>query len=181
MHRFITCFALIAAFAGAVSAQMEGYTAVDANAVFARLKAMAGNWQEKSTKGWTGGNQIRVIARGSAVLFESSFADEPNEGMATLFHVDKGRLLVTHYCEAGNQPTLVASSSSADGNTIVFEFLSGTGMKSREDGHMDKLVLKFISSDSYTEQWTWYNAGKERWLEEIVCRRVPRPSAAAGR
>ncbi|HEV2687043.1 MAG TPA: hypothetical protein VGV35_00775 [Bryobacteraceae bacterium] len=166
------------AFAVTMTAQQQPDAAVDASAVFARLKAMAGNWQEKSTKGWTGGNKIRVIARGSAVLFESSFDGEPNEGMATLFYVDKGRLLLTHYCEARNQPTLIASSASDDGNSIVFEFLSGTGMKSRDDGHMDKLVMKFISPDSYSEQWTWYNAGKERWLEEIVCKRAPRESPA---
>ena len=163
-------------------AQTAAKTAVDADAVFARVKTLAGSWEERSTKGWTAGDKIRVIARGTGVLFESSFTGEPDEGMATVFYVDKGRLLLTHYCEAGNQPTLVATSASADGNTITFEFLSGTGMKSREDGHMDKLLLKFLSPDTYSEQWTWYKAGKEQWMEEIVCRRVPKqPSATAGR
>jgi hypothetical protein len=174
MIRFITCLAL----ATAVQAQQSN--PIDATAIFARIKALAGVWQEKSTKGWTGGDKIRVIARGSAVLFESSFDDEPNEGMAMVFYMDKGRLLLTHYCEAQNQPTLVAASSSDGGNTVVFEFLSGTGMKSRDDGHMDKLVMKFLSSDSYSEQWSWYSAGKQRLFEEIVCRRAPRPSATAG-
>lgn len=174
MSRFLTCLIWTAASIAA-NAQQDP---VDAAAVFARIKALAGTWQEKSTKGWTGGDKIRVIGRGSAVLFESSFDDEPNEGMATVMYVDKGRLLLTHYCEAQNQPTLVASSVTDGGNTVVFEFLSGTGMKSRDDGHMDKLVIKFLSSDSYSEQWSWYSAGKQRVFEEILCRRVPKPSAS---
>jgi len=153
---------------------------VDADAIFARLKTLAGTWEEKSTKGWTAGDKIRVIARGSAILFESSFADEPEEGMATVFYVDKGRLLLTHYCEAQNQPTLAATSLSEDGNTVFFEFVSGTGMKSREDGHMDKLILKFISNDSYSERWTFYRSGKEQWMEEIVCRRTSSHRSTTG-
>jgi hypothetical protein len=87
-------------------------------------------------------------------------------------YIDKGRLLLTHYCEARNQPTLIASSISPDGNTIIFTFLSGTGMKSRDDGHMDQMTLKFDGADSYHERWTWYGNGTERWLEDIENRRV---------
>ena len=93
--------------------------------------------------------------------------------MATLFFLDGERLLLTHYCEAGNQPTLVASSSAPDGSSVTFTFLSGTGMRSRDDGHMDKVVVRFIDGAHFSSQWTWYQDGKERWLEEIAYRRVP--------
>jgi hypothetical protein len=153
---------------GALPAQ----NAVDADLIFARVKNLAGEWQETSTKGWTGRTRIRVLARGSAVMFESSFPDASDSGMLTLIYIDKGRLLLTHYCEARNQPTLIASSLSPDGNTITFTFLSGTGMKSRDDGHMDQMALKFDGPDSYHERWTWYSNGTERWLEDIENRRV---------
>jgi hypothetical protein len=168
---------LVMVVAGVLPAQNP----VNADAIFARVKSLAGEWQESSTKGWTAGNRIRVLARGSAVLFESSFPDAPDSGMATLMYVDNGRLLLTHYCEARNQPTLIASSASADGNTITFTFLSGTGMKSRDDGHMDKMVLKFAGADSYRTQWTWYSAGTERWLEDIEHRRLRNDLNGSGR
>lgn len=166
MHRKMIWLAL----AGALAAQTPSNNPVDASALFARIKNLAGEWEEKSTKGWSGGYKVRVIARGTAVLLESRFDDEPNEGMVTLFYVDKGRLMLTHYCEAKNQPTLAATS--ADGDTVVFEFVSGTGMKSRDDGHMDKLVMKFTSPDSFLEQWSWYQAGQQKPFEEIACRRI---------
>jgi len=163
---------LFSALLIAVGAHAE--SPVDANALFARIKTLAGEWQDKSTKGWTAGVQIRVIARGSAVLFESTFPDDRDAGMATLMYVDKGRLLLTHYCEAKNQPTLVASAVSADGNRIEFTFLSGTGMKSRDDGHMDKFVMSLQDENSYRSRWTWYSNGKEQWLEDIEHRRAGR-------
>jgi hypothetical protein len=145
---------------------------LDADAIFSKVKNLSGEWQERSTKGWTGNTRIRVLARGSAVAFESSFPDAPDSGMLTLMYVDNGRLLLTHYCEARNQPTLIASSASADGSTITFTFLNGTGMKSRDDGHMDKMMLRFDGTDSYHMQWTWYSSTKERWLEDIEYRRA---------
>ncbi len=182
MFKTFAALAAAVTFALFASAQSGNSTAsVDTEAVFNKLKNMAGDWEEKSTRGWTGSSRVRVLARGSAVLFDSAFTDSPESGMATLAYLDNGRLLLTHYCEARNQPTLVASSQSGDGNTVVFTFLSGTGMKSRNDGHMDKVVMKFVNGDSYTDQWTWFSGGKEQWLEEIEHRRVRSQASAPPR
>ena len=101
------------------------------------------------------------------------FRDTPEEAMAEVYYLDQGRLLLTHYCEARNQPTLVASAISEDGNTIEFTFLHGTGMPSRDTGHMDKMVLYLSGTDTYASQWTWYAKGKENWMERIESRRAP--------
>ena len=152
--------------------ESSAFLPVNADVMFARIKQLAGRWRTRSTKGWTGGDTIRVIARGSALIFESEFDDNTDAGMATLYYLDNGRLLLTHYCEAGNQPTLVATGQSPDGKVLAFTFLSGTGMKSRDEGHMDKVVFRFADADSYTSQWTWYKAGSEKWLEEIEYHRA---------
>ncbi len=153
---------------------------VNAEVAFARFKRLAGEWRARSSKGWTGGNVARVIARGSAVLFESAFDDDKESGMATIYYLDKGRLLLTHYCESKTQPTLVATGQSADGKTLLFTFLSGTGMANRDTGHMDKLLFRFIGDDAYALRWTWYGKGSEQWLEEIENRRASKDSAAPG-
>jgi hypothetical protein len=37
---------------------------------------------------------------------------------------------------------------------------------------MDKLILDFVDVDHFISQWSWYQDGKERWLEEIKYERI---------
>jgi hypothetical protein len=146
---------------------------VDAAKAFERFKALGGKWEGKSTKGWENREQIRVIARGTAIMLTSEFkdADADHGGMATMIHRDGEQLLLTHYCEAGNQPTLAATA--AGDNWIEFTFLRGTGMASRDKGHMDRVVYRFVDANHFTSQWTWYSKGKEQWMEEVEYVRTP--------
>ena len=45
-------------------------------------------------------------------------------------------------------------------------------MPSRDKGHMDKVIMRFIDEDHFSEKWTWYQDGKENWMEETVYERV---------
>ncbi len=140
-------------------------------AAFERFKGLEGTWVGKSTKGWTEQISYQTIATGSCVL-ESSFDAHLNEKMVTMFYVDGSRLMLTHFCAAKNQPRLVATEFADDGARITFTFLDATGIPSRDTGHMDKVVFRFVDSDRFKSQWTWYQAGKEKWLEEIELTRV---------
>lgn len=144
----------------------------EAEKIFERFKALAGRWEGRSTKGWTGTSNYSVIARESVVMGLSEFTDAPGRGMATMIHMDGDRLLLTHYCEARNQPRLVATSVEEDGRVVVFTFLDGTNMRSRETGHMDKAVFQFDEPDRFTSRWTWYQNGQQRWLEDISYTRL---------
>lgn len=138
---------------------------------FKRFQALEGKWRGKSTKGWEDTTTYRAIAGGSAIL-STSFDAHPNESMATLFVLDRGTLMLTHYCMAKNQPRLVATEVSDDGRRIVFTWRDGTGIASRDQGHMDKAVYEFVDDDHYTTHWTWYQNGKEQWMEKIECERT---------
>ncbi len=61
-----------------------------------------------------------------------------------------------------------------EGKTITFTFFDATNLKSRDQGHMDKAVLRFLDNDHFTTQWTWYQNGTEKWREEIQMARQPR-------
>jgi hypothetical protein len=135
-------------------------------AAYERFKTLEGKWQGKSTKGWDEAITFKTIAGGSVVV-ENSFDAHPNETMMTMYHLDGDRLLLTHYCVAKNQPRLLATSFSDDGRTITFTFQDGTNLPSRNRGHMDKVVYKFGDDNHFTAQWTWYQDGAEKWLEEI--------------
>jgi hypothetical protein len=122
---------------------------------FEQLKALAGSW-EGTLDGQSLQVSMRVTSKGNALLHEmkGSGPDDP----ITLFHLDGERLLLTHYCDAGNQPRMVATISP-DGKTIVFDFVDATNLLSSQMGHMQRVTFTFIDSDHHTEKWEFAMAG----------------------
>jgi len=153
--------------AATANAAERAVTPDDAKAIFARLKKLEGAWTARSTKGWTERNTYEVAGKGSVVINRSVFEGEPNDGMMTTFFLDVDRLLLTHYCEARNQPTLVATTIDDATRRVVFRFVSGTNMKSRDTGHMHSHAIEFVDDDHLRSSWSWYGDGKERWFEDI--------------
>lgn len=143
----------------------------EALAAFERLKKLEGRWEGQSTRGWTEESSIRAIAGGSVLVMQGAGA-HPNEEMITMVHMDGDRLLLVHYCIAKNQPRLALSSIDEGGRLLTFTFLDGTNLPSRDKGHMDKVVMRLVDDAHFTEQWTWYQNGKEQWMERVENRRL---------
>ena len=143
-----------------------------ARLAFEQLKSLAGTWQAESTAGWAEPVTFEVLARGSAVMSRTAFKDAPDRTMVTVFTLDGDRLVLTHYCEARNQPHLAATEISADATSVRFEFVRGGNLPSRDHGHMDQAVYEFAGPDEFSSRWTWYQDGDETWGEEISYRRI---------
>ena len=141
---------------------------------FERLRGLAGEWDGTSDHGWSSKIRIEVIAGGSAVLETTAFEAHPGETMLTLFHKDGPRLFLTHYCVAGNQPRLCARRFDDGGDTVTFEYFDGTNLASRDQGHMDRAVIRIAGPDAFSSTWNWYQDGKEGWKEAIEYRRASR-------
>jgi hypothetical protein len=126
-----------------------------AQSSFEQLKALAGSW-EGTMDGQTLHVSLRVTSMGNALMHEMKGAapDDP----ITMFHLDGDRLLLTHYCDAGNQHRMVATTSP-DGKTIVFDFLEATNLLSTQMGHRQRVTFTFIDSDHHTEKWEFAMAG----------------------
>ncbi len=139
--------------------------------IYRTIQGLAGTWEGKSTKGWTEEVTIKVIAGGSVVVV-NSFDAHPGEEMITTYYLDGDDLQLKHYCIAGNQPRLQATSFSEDGRTVTFTFKDATNLPSRDTGHMDKVVYRFADKDHFSSHWTWYQNGEETWMEEIEYRRL---------
>lgn len=163
-HAIVFALLLTASFA---AAEPRPVTPADAKAIFERIKTLEGTWKSKSTKGWTEVSTYEVAAQGSVIIERSHFEGEPNDGMMTTFFLDGERLLMTHYCEARNQPTLIASMIDDADHSVLFRFHSGTNMASRDAGHMDSCRMRFVAADRVESRWTWYAKGKEKWMEAI--------------
>jgi hypothetical protein len=161
--------ALVPACATASRSVEAPLTGPQVDGVYERFRGLEGEWQGTSTKGWSDTVSFQNIAGGSAVL-STSFAAHENETMVTLIHPDGERLLLTHYCSAKNQPRLQASL--VNGNEVTFTFVDATNLPTRDTGHMDKVWIRFDDSRHFTERWTWYQDGKESWMEEIQYERL---------
>jgi hypothetical protein len=164
------------------NAQPQEPDRVTALAAFERIKKLEGTWQAKSTKGWEERQQFRVIAKGTAVSSQSvpvrsadaSKADTaPNAPMLTVFHMDGDHLILTHYCEAGNQPRMIATAIEDAGRTLRFTFLDATNMASPRTGHMHAAVIRFVDDSHFDERWSWYENGKEQWMETVQNELIP--------
>jgi hypothetical protein len=131
----------------------------DSQKAFAAIKNMPGMWEGKMPDGHPVRVSFRVTAGGSAVM--SEILGEGSEDMISMIHLDgPNKLLITHYCGAGNQPRMQASISP-DGKTIVFNFLDITNLAKPDAGHMQKMVLTLVDENHHTEEWTYADHGKE--------------------
>jgi len=130
----------------------------EAQKAFAAIQSLPGAWEGKRPDGSTFDVTFKLTAGGSAVMSEIVV---PHEDMISMFHLDgPNRLLLTHYCAAGNQPRMQASFSP-DGKTITFAYVDATNLASPDAGHMQRMVLTMIDANHHSEEWVFTDHGKE--------------------
>lgn len=93
---------------------------------------------------------------GNAPMHEMRSPDRPDDPIAILC-LDADRLMLTHYCDAGNRPRMVANASP-DGKTVQFEFLDISG--STKHGHMRNAAFTVVDENHHTEEWTFMMGDK---------------------
>ena len=129
---------------------------VGAQKSFQQLAALEGNWAGKGSEGQTIEVSFRMTAGGSALM--SEIHGHGHENMITMFHMDGDRLLMTHYCGAGNQPRMKVIAS--DAKSVSFEFFDGTNIKPG-DGHMQRVTITQPDANHHTEEWVFLDHGTE--------------------
>jgi hypothetical protein len=131
---------------------------------FDELKTLTGSWEGKSADGKPVQVSFRDTAGGSALM--SEIHGHGPENMISMIHLDgPNRLLMTHYCGAGNQPRM-AATASPDGKTFTFEFFDATNLASPDAGHMQRVVFTIIDANHHTEDWT-FAAGPGKEMKEF--------------
>ena len=157
----------------------------DAQKSFDKLKALSGVWEGKVTTDMPIPASVqnspmhitlRTTSRGNALMHEMTSAGAPDDPI-TMFYLDEDRLLLTHYCDAGNRPRMEAKTSP-DGKTVDFDFLDVAG--SNQHQHMHHAKFTFIDANHHAEDWT-FMMGDKPVHAHFDLRRTEDASAAASK
>lgn len=140
---------------------------------FAQMKSLSGEWESKTAKGGTAHLKYEIVSGGSAVVehFESDELGAAN-AMVTVYYMDGDHLQLTHYCMAGNQPHMQASSFDTTSGELRFAFVDASGLSGPEAGHMHNATFRFIDANHFATDWQFYEGGKPKFNEAVEYTRV---------
>jgi hypothetical protein len=134
------------------------------NDTFNLIKALAGDWQ--GSYEWIGENRkgpmnARYYLTGNGTAVVEDLIMDGNPNMTTVYHMDGADVRATHYCAAGNQPRLKATSTDGDNKLVKFHMVDITNMPNPEAGHVRDLELQLTSPRRITILFTFVGSGKE--------------------
>ena len=141
----------------------------DAAAGFARLKALAGEW-EATVDGKKAHLTYEVIAGGNSVVEHVSVADMPD--MLTVYYLDGNRILLTHYCMEGNQPRMEARSFDPQSGELRFQFLDITNLANANAGYMHNATLHLVDNNHIASEWQFFENGQPKFTEKAQYSRI---------
>jgi hypothetical protein len=140
----------------------------DAQKSFDALKSLAGTWQA-TFEGKPMQATLRVTSMGNAIIHEMK--GEGPEDPITMFYLDSDRLILTHYCDAGNRPRM-AGKLSPDGKTLEFDFVDVGNYSASQGGHMQHAVFTMIDANHHSEEWTFMLEGKPPMIARLDLQRT---------
>jgi hypothetical protein len=155
---------------GSVAAASD---APDGAAAFERLKGLVGVWEVTEPAGKKATVRYELTSSGSALLehYTDGSMGAGNE-MITMYHLDSGRLLLTHYCMAGNQPRMLLKRFDPATGELDFDFLDATGLKDESEGHMRRARFRVADPNRYESRWEFVENGKITFDEKQELTRV---------
>lgn len=140
----------------------------DGAEAFEKLKSLVGHWETDKTNTNNASLDLELTSGGTAILEKSHMVENGKSvEMITLYYLDGGQVKLTHYCMAGNQPTM-RGTYAPETKTITFDFVSATNLKSENDGHMHHATYTFIDSDHFKATWTFRKDQKDAFTEDVT-------------
>ena len=139
-----------------------GAAASDEKSVMEKLAALEGDWMYLDENGAETdmiGSTFRLTAAGSALVEVMAPGSPEGYEMVNMYHADGDRVLMTHYCAAGNQPRMEVKATD-DENRLEFQFESVTNLASPDANHMHHAEYVFHGDDRLTTRWWSMQDGK---------------------
>lgn len=126
----------------------------DLAGAFERIKELQGTW---SVTGSPSTVTYTLTGNGSALVEEF----RGRRGMASVYHLDGDRLVMTHYCSAGNQPRMEAAAWEPGKGRLRFRFLDVTNLSEPEAYHTRELEIRFHDRDRVQLRFNGIDHGEE--------------------
>ncbi len=165
---FLTLFLIASTVAFAQTEAAPKAPPTEAEKSFDKMKSLAGTWEGKVTTNPPSPDMdgavldvtMRVTSRGNALVHEMQEANTPLDATkydhpVTMFYLDDGRLTLTHYCDAGNRPRMVATTLPNGKIDFTFAGISGD-MKY----HMHHSTFTIVDANHHIEEWTFMMGDK---------------------
>lgn len=171
MYRFagITIVALVIACPVVANDADPAKLLYDAQGAFEAMQGLEGLWTgeaivvqvgQAKEDGVKSNTTVRyeTLANGSSIF--ATFAEDTPMEMVSVFHQDgPDKLIHTHYCAVGNQPSMAFEPSDEPG-AITFKFTHGTNMDVDEDGHVHHTTLRIIDENKIETETDLWRDGK---------------------
>jgi len=168
MKRHLLVIATVLLTAAAVRAAGPKSEDPPGPAAYARLKTLVGDWEAATDMG-KAHVSYELIAGGTSLVEKESGDKMP--AMLTVYYLDGDRLLLTHYCMAGNQPRMEARAFNAETGEVDFQFLDATNLKPGA-GHMHNVKIRIADPDHLNTEWEFYENGQRKMAETAQYTRV---------
>ena len=125
-------------------------------AAWSKLKSLVGEWEGKGDMGKVY-LSYELIAGGTALVERERAEKMP--AMLTVYHLDGERLLLTHYCMAGNQPRMEARSFNPGSGDLEFQFVDATNMPRPRRAHAQCRDSVSSTISIFPREWRFYENG----------------------
>ena len=131
--------------------------------IFEKFKGLAGTFQEVKGEGKPARIEYHLISRGSALtetwhMPAGDYGPNGKEEL-TVFHMDNGILVATHYCAANIQSTMKLDPESPPG-TYNFILHSASNLASPDDSHNSAFGYTFEDENTLYRSEQWTTSGK---------------------
>ena len=139
---------------------------------FERVKQLVGAWEGTSDMGKEGG-KVRVeyrLTSGGSALVETLSPGKDGE-MVSVYHDQKGKLAMTHYCSLRNRPHMTLAKSDAKTIELVFA-RKGNAINPAKEKHMHAVSISFTDNDHIIQKWTLFDKGKKAGVVAFKLTRV---------
>ncbi len=150
--------AVLAACLASCASTEDAIAPIDGAPRFDQMATIVGEWYRTDGEAGDGPVMIYELAANGSAVVERLFPGMEKE-MVTMYYMDGDRLMLTHYCALGNQPSMVATGG--DEALIEFDFAGASNLGSPEETHMHQHVVEFLGEDRVDATWVLWDGGSE--------------------
>ena len=101
------------------------------------------------------------MSANASILVETWRWPEREIEALTIYHLDAGSLLATHFCPIGNQPRLaLRSGKDAADDKLVFDFVAATNLPDPTADHNTEFWFRLDGPATFTRSETYLDKGK---------------------